>query len=125
MRYNSTCCYHTLPAYMHARKNDDTGTYPTIIAYDDWFLWFGSLLVDGDIQTSELMARSHHHHIRSHHHIISNSDITIEASVASQLASVTNRETRTITEITMVLYYHVFATTTQQMPCTPISQLVA
>ena len=110
---------------MHSRKNDDARTYPAIIANDDGLLWFGSLLVDRNVKAIKLMACGHHHNIWSHHHIFTYSDITIEASITSQLASVTNGQTCTIAEITMILYYHVFATMTQQMPCTPISQSIS
>ena len=123
--YNSTSSYYALITYMHSRKNDNARTYPAIIAYYDGFLWFGSLLVDRNVKTIKLIACGHHHHIWSHHHIFTYSDITIEASITSQLASGTNRQTCTIAEITMILYYHVFATMTQQMPYTPISQSIS
>ena len=96
---------------MYARQYYSSSSNPTIITYNYWILFFSPLKIHWNIQTCKLMTCSHHHNIRSHHDIITNGDISIKSSIATQLTSIPYREAQTIAKVTMVFYNYISTTT--------------
>ena len=96
---------------MHTRQYYCSSSNPAIITYYYRIFLFSSLKIHRNIQTCKLMTCSHHHNIRSHQYIITYCDISIKPSIATQLTSVTYRETQAITKVTMVFHNYICTTT--------------